>query len=113
GIETVSVHAPADGLGLHTRVTDQTRTLPAAPDAVRAYLDIDAIIAAAQATGCDCVHPGYGFLSENAAFARRCLAEGIAFIGPKPQTLELFGDKLKARELAAALGVPTVPGSAE
>jgi acetyl/propionyl-CoA carboxylase alpha subunit/acetyl-CoA carboxylase carboxyltransferase component len=114
GVESVSVFAPADALGLHTRVTTESRAIGSgAGDPVAAYLDIDALVAAAVASGCDCVHPGYGFLSENAAFARRCLAEGLAFIGPKPETLELFGDKLKARELAAALGVPTVPGSAQ
>jgi acetyl/propionyl-CoA carboxylase alpha subunit/acetyl-CoA carboxylase carboxyltransferase component len=113
GVETVSVHAPADALGLHTRVTGQTRALPAGGDPVAAYLDVEALIGIARETGCDCVHPGYGFLSENAGFARRCLAEGIAFVGPKPEALELFGDKVRARALAVSLGIPTVPGSAE
>src|SRR6185503_1077092 len=114
GIETVSVFARPDALGLHTRVTTESRAIGApGDDPVAAYLDVEALVAAAVSAGCDCVHPGYGFLSENAAFARRCLAEGLAFIGPKPETLDLFGDKLKARELATALGVPTVPGSAE
>ncbi len=111
GVESVSVHAPADALGLHTRVTTQTRQIGGGADPVRAYLDIDAIIEAAQATGCDCVHPGYGFLAENAEFARRCLAEELAFVGPRPATLELFGDKVQAKALAKAQGVPTVPGS--
>jgi acetyl/propionyl-CoA carboxylase alpha subunit/acetyl-CoA carboxylase carboxyltransferase component len=112
GVATVSVHAPADANGLHTRVTDETRQLGAAHgDPVAAYLDIEALIAIARETHCDCVHPGYGFLAENAAFARRCLAEGLAFVGPKPQTLELFGDKVAARGLAASLGIPTVPGA--
>ena len=111
GIETVSVHAPADALGLHTRVTGQTRQIGGGADPVKAYLDIDAIIAAAQATGSDCVHPGYGFLSENAEFARRCLAEDLVFIGPRPDTLALFGDKVRAKALAKAQGVPTIPGS--
>ncbi|MGH6972397.1 MAG: biotin carboxylase N-terminal domain-containing protein, partial [Caulobacteraceae bacterium] len=91
GMEAVSVHAAADARSLHTRVTTATRLVGAAADPVGAYLDIDALIGAARETGCDCVHPGYGFLSENAAFARRCLAEGIAFVGPRPETLELFG----------------------
>ncbi|HWA63633.1 MAG TPA: carboxyl transferase domain-containing protein [Caulobacteraceae bacterium] len=112
GIGTVSVHAAADALALHTRVTDETRLLPGA-DPLRPYLDADALIEAARATGCDCVHPGYGFLAENAAFVRRCLAEGIAFIGPRPETLELFGDKVKARALAQGAGVPVAPGTAE
>jgi acetyl/propionyl-CoA carboxylase alpha subunit/acetyl-CoA carboxylase carboxyltransferase component len=114
GVESVSVHAPADALSLHTRVSDETRMIGAASgDPVAAYLDIDAIIEAARASGCEAVHPGYGFLAENAAFARRCLAEGMIFIGPKPETLELFGDKVRARELAASLGVPVAPGSPE
>ncbi|HZZ87443.1 MAG TPA: carboxyl transferase domain-containing protein [Caulobacteraceae bacterium] len=111
GIETVSVYAPADALGLHTRVTGQTRQIGAGADPVKAYLDIEAMIEAAQATGCDCVHPGYGFLSENAEFARRCLAEELVFVGPHPETLALFGDKVRAKALAIAEGVRTVPGS--
>ncbi|HWF78506.1 MAG TPA: carboxyl transferase domain-containing protein, partial [Caulobacteraceae bacterium] len=111
GIESVSVHAPADALSLHTRVTDQTRQIGAGADPVKAYLDIDAIIEAARETGCDCVHPGYGFLAENAEFARRCLAEDLVFVGPSPEALALFGDKVAARELAAREGVPIIPGS--
>jgi len=111
GIESVSVHAPADALGLHTRVTTETREIGAGVDPVKAYLDIEAMITAAKASGCDCVHPGYGFLSENAAFARRCADAGLTFIGPRPDTLELFGDKVSAKALAKAHGVPTVPGS--
>ena len=113
GIESVGVYAPADALSLHTRVATESRKIDTAPpnDPVRAYLDIDALIAAAKATRCDCVHPGYGFLSENTAFAKRCLDSGIAFIGPRPETLALFGDKVKARELAQSLGIPIIPGS--
>ena len=111
GMESVSVHAPADELSLHTRVTDQTRQIGAGADPVRAYLDIDAIIEAARETGCDCVHPGYGFLAENAEFARRCLAEELTFVGPGPEALALFGDKVAARELAKREGVPIIPGS--
>ena len=115
GVESVSVYAPADALSLHTRVTTESRALgtsrAASSDPVRAYLDIEALIEAAKASRCDCVHPGYGFLSENAGFAKRCLEEGIAFIGPRPETLALFGDKTKARELARSLGIPIIPGS--
>ncbi len=112
GIETVSVYAPADALSLHTRVTTQAREIGgAAGDPVRAYLDIEALVQAAKASGSDCVHPGYGFLSENAAFARRCVAEGLVFIGPGPETLDLFGDKTKARALAQSLRIPIIPGS--
>jgi pyruvate carboxylase len=113
GIESVAVHSPADALGLHTRIATRSVAIGAGEaDPIRPYLDIDALIAAAHAAGCDAVHPGYGFLAENAAFARRCLAEGLVFIGPSPETLELFGDKVKARALAERLKVPTVPGSA-
>jgi len=113
GVESVSVFAPADALGLHTRASTETRAIGASGgDPVAAYLDVDALIATARETGCDCVHPGYGFLSENAAFARACAAAGLAFIGPKPETLELFGDKVAARAIARSLEIPTVPGSA-
>ncbi len=112
GVEAVAVYAAADAAGLHVRTADQARELPgAAKDPVAAYLDIKALIAAAKATGCDCVHPGYGFLAESAAFAAACAKAGLAFIGPSPETLALFGDKTRARELAASIGVPTVPGS--
>ncbi len=109
GVESVAVYAAVDALSLHTRVA--TASHPLAGDGVRAYLDVDAIVAAALATGCDCVHPGYGFLAENAAFADACKAAGIAFIGPTPDAIDLFGDKLKARALAQSLGIPVVPGS--
>ena len=116
GVESVSVYAPADALSLHTRVTTQSHAVgtskASASDPVRAYLDIEALIDAAKATRCDCIHPGYGFLSENTGFAKRCLEEGITFIGPRPETLALFGDKTKARELARSLDIPIIPGSA-
>ena len=115
GVQSISIHAPADAQSLHTRFTTRTveigRDAARGADPVRAYLDIDAIVAAAKSTGCDCVHPGYGFLSENAAFAQRLQAEGIAFVGPQPATLALFGDKVKARAFAQSLGIPVVPGS--
>jgi acetyl/propionyl-CoA carboxylase alpha subunit/acetyl-CoA carboxylase carboxyltransferase component len=115
GVESVSVYAPADALSLHTRITTESRSLGAsrAPssDPVRAYLDVEALIETARVTRCDCVHPGYGFLSENTGFAKRCIEEGIAFIGPRPETLALFGDKTKARDLARSLGIPIIPGS--
>ncbi len=109
GVESVAVYAPVDALSLHTRAATSSHELGA--DGVAAYLDVDAIVAAAKANGCDCVHPGYGFLAENAAFAAACAAAGTVFIGPKPDTVALFGDKLKARSLAQSLGIPVVPGS--
>jgi acetyl/propionyl-CoA carboxylase alpha subunit/acetyl-CoA carboxylase carboxyltransferase component len=114
GLESVSVYAPADALSLHTRVTTESRALGAqgpSSDPVRCYLDVEALIEAAKASRCDCLHPGYGFLSENAGFAKRCREEGIAFIGPHPETLALFGDKTKARDLAQSIGISIIPGS--
>ena len=112
GIESVSVFAPADALGLHTRVSTETRPIGVpGGDPVAAYLDVGALVAVAVESGCDSVHPGYGFLSESAAFALACQAAGLTFIGPGPEALALFGDKVAARELAKSAGVPTVPGS--
>ncbi len=84
--------------------------IPLKARGARAYLDIDGLVAAARAHGCDAVHPGYGFLSENAAFARACAAAGLTFIGPSPEALDLFGDKARARALAQRQGVPVLPG---
>jgi len=116
GMESVSVYAPVDELALHTRFTNQALAIGSANgeagDPVAAYLDAEALIRAAQESTCDCVHPGYGFLAENAAFAERCAAEGLVFIGPSTGVLALFGDKVRARAFAQSLGVPIVPGSA-
>ncbi len=111
GMESVGVFAPADAASLHTRMTTQSRELAATTDPVRAYLDIDALIAVARDTGCDCVHPGYGFLSENNRFAQCCADAAITFVGPSPACLELFGNKVRARDLARSLEIPIVPGS--
>ncbi|HSU91226.1 MAG TPA: biotin carboxylase N-terminal domain-containing protein, partial [Sporolactobacillaceae bacterium] len=115
GVESVSVYAPADALSLHIRVTTESCEIGSSRgpsgDPVRAYLDIEALIEAAKTNRCDCIHPGYGFLSENAGFAKRCLQESIAFIGPRPETLALFGDKTNARSLARSLDIPIIPGS--
>ncbi len=110
GIATVAVHAQDDARSLHVRRADAARALPGTGPA--AYLDIAAVVAAARDAGCDAVHPGYGFLSENAAFARACAEAGIAFIGPAPAVLDLFGDKTAARALARDLGVPVAAGTA-
>ena len=103
GVESLSVYAPVDALSLHTRVATMAHTLRSSQesDPVRAYLDIEELIEAAKTNGCDCVHPGYGFLSENSRFAERCLNDRLTFIGPRPETLRLFGDKTKARALAS------------
>ena len=108
GIPTVAV-APRDDAGaLHTGKANEAVTLDGRGAA--AYLDIEGIVAAARDTGCDAVHPGYGFLAENAAFARRCAEAGLVFVGPRVETLELFGDKARARAAAAVAGVPVVRG---
>ena len=108
---SISVWAADDEFALHTRSTDHSVKLPDAGDPVASYLNIEAVVAAALETGCDCVHPGYGFLSENAEFASACDGAGLTFIGPSPEALALFGDKVAARELAASLDIPVVPGS--
>ncbi|MFC3078483.1 carboxyl transferase domain-containing protein [Phenylobacterium terrae] len=108
-IPTVAVHSEDDAASLHVKKADAAVGLTGSGPA--AYLDQAQIIAAARQHGCDAIHPGYGFLSENAAFARACAEAGIAFVGPSPETLELFGDKAKARALAIAHEVPVPPGT--
>ena len=110
GIRTVAVYSEDEDRSLHVRAADEAHALEGT--GVPAYLDIEQVVAAAVATGCDAVHPGYGFLSENAAFAQRCAEAGIAFVGPNVGALALFGDKLRARALAEAEGVPVLPGTA-
>ena len=112
GIESVAVAAAVDEWSLHTRVATQWRTIGSPGDTVAAYLDVDALIAVALETGCDGVHPGYGFVAESAAFAERCAVAGLTFVGPSAATLALFGDKVRAREVAASLGIPVLAGSA-
>jgi acetyl/propionyl-CoA carboxylase alpha subunit/acetyl-CoA carboxylase carboxyltransferase component len=109
GIVAVSVFSEDDALSLHTRKTDEARGLKGSGAA--AYLDSAQLIEIARQTGCDAVHPGYGFLSENSDFARACEEAGLAFVGPSPETLALFGDKAAARALAEKTGVPVLPGT--
>ena len=109
GIEAVMVHAEDDARSLHVQAGDDA--LPLAGQGPGAYLDIAQIVQAATAEGCDAIHPGYGFLSENAGFARACAEAGLTFIGPPPEALDLFGDKAQARALAIRLGVPLLPGT--
>lgn len=108
GIRSVAVFAEDDAACLHTRKADGA--VPLKGRGVPAYLDMDQLIAIAQEQGCTAIHPGYGFLAENAEFARRCQAAGLTFIGPTPEVLELFGDKAAARTLAERCQVPLVPG---
>ena len=109
GIETVAVFSTDDAFSLHVRKADLAR--PLTGRGASAYLDIEAIVALAKETGSEAIHPGYGFLSENAAFARACAREGIVFVGPRPEVLDIFGDKVRARALAKSLDVPVLPGS--
>jgi hypothetical protein len=112
GVDSVAVFTPADAQSLHTKLADKAFEIgKSGGDPLRAYLDIEAVIAAAKESGADCVHPGYGFLSENAGFAERCRAEGLRFIGPSPAALALFGDKVAARAFAEKHGIPVVPGA--
>jgi len=110
GIRTVAVFSEDDSTSLHIRKADDARALRGV--GVAAYLDAAGIIAEAQAADCDAIHPGYGFLSENAEFARRCAAAGISFVGPRQEILELFGDKIAARALASRCGVAILRGTA-
>ena len=109
GIETVGVHT-ADDLGsAHRMVADEVKQLPGS--GVAGYLDIEALLDAAQSCGADAIHPGYGFLAENGDFARACAEAGIVFVGPSPVVLDLFGDKVEARGAAKAAGLPVLAGS--
>jgi pyruvate carboxylase len=109
GLVSVAIHPSDDALSLHVRAADESCEIPGR--GARAYLDIEAVIAAARATACDVLHPGYGFLSENALLARRCAEEGIVFVGPSPEALDLFGDKVEAKRLARRCGVPVIEGT--
>ncbi|MFG1920425.1 carboxyl transferase domain-containing protein [Cryptosporangium sp. NPDC048952] len=111
GVETVAVHPDDDARSAHVRSADEAVRLPKAGAA--AYLDVAAMVDAAVRTGCDALHPGYGFLSESPALARACAAAGITFVGPSPESLELFGDKVAARERARALGIPVLAGTSD
>jgi len=110
GIKTVAVHSTADAEAMHVRLADEAICIgpPAARDS---YLNIPAIISAAEVSGADAIHPGYGFLSENAQFAEIVETHGLIFVGPKPEHIRIMGDKVEAKRTAGALGMPLVPGS--
>ncbi|HNY03999.1 MAG TPA: biotin carboxylase N-terminal domain-containing protein, partial [Bacteroidales bacterium] len=112
GLVTVAVFSEADRNALHVRYADEAYCIGPAPSR-ESYLNIDAIIGAAKTAGVDAIHPGYGFLSENAAFSERCQAEGIKFIGPGAYAIRTMGDKITARQTMIASGVPVVPGTSE
>lgn len=112
GIETVAVFSDADRTAMHVRYANEAYNIGPAPSS-ESYLNIDKIIATAKKSGADAIHPGYGFLSENSTFSRRCRKAGIKFIGPSPESIEMMGDKISARKKMIAAGVPVVPGTTE
>jgi acetyl-CoA carboxylase biotin carboxylase subunit len=110
GIKTVAVHSTADADAMHVRLADEAICI-GPPAAIDSYLNVPAIISAAEISGADAIHPGYGFLSENARFADIIEEHGIIFVGPKPEHIRTMGDKIQAKRTAGALGLPLVPGS--
>ncbi|MEV8023071.1 carboxyl transferase domain-containing protein [Streptomyces sp. NPDC086554] len=109
GLRTVAVYAEDEAAAYHVQLADEAQPLGSSGPA--AYLDAEAVVAAARRSGCDLVHPGYGFLSEDADFAARCADAGLRFVGPSPEVLGLFGDKARARALAVSVGVPVLAGT--
>src|SRR5664279_1825812 len=109
GLRTVAVYSQADAQALHVRSCENAIAIGPAP-AAESYLVIDKLIAAAKASRADCIHPGYGFLSENATFAEACAAAGIVFVGPPPAAMRAMGLKDRAKALMEKAGVPVVPG---
>ena len=110
GVPTVAVYSQADELSLHVRFADEAICI-GPPDSTRSYLNIPSLIAAAELTNADAIHPGYGFLAENADFSAVCQDQGITFIGPSPETISAMGDKARAKRTMSALGVKGIPGS--
>lgn len=111
GVASIAVYAPEDRSALHRLIADHAYEIGEPGHPVRSYLDIDALVAVALASGADAVYPGYGFLSESAPFAQACADAGLTFVGPRPHTLRLTGDKVRAREAAHAAGVPVLRAS--
>src|SRR5713226_7371395 len=110
GIATVAIYSEGDRTHEHRHKADEAYLVGRGKRPVEAYLGIDEILRVAKAAGADAIHPGYGFLSENPAFARACEASGVRFIGPRSEVVALMGDKVRAKELARGAGVPVVPG---
>jgi acetyl-CoA carboxylase biotin carboxylase subunit len=112
GLETVAVFSEADRGSLHARLADRALCIGPAR-AAESYLDVNAVVTAAKGSGCDAVHPGYGFLAENPILAETCLGHGLTFVGPSAEVIRLMGDKVAARRFVTKLGVPVVSGSEE
>jgi acetyl-CoA/propionyl-CoA carboxylase len=110
GMKTVAVYSDADSEAMHVHLADEARRI-GPPEPSKSYLNIDRLVEAAFETDCEAIHPGYGFLSENADFARTCESRGIEFVGPTSETLAVTGNKLRAKEVASRSGVPVIPGS--
>src|SRR5690349_15399763 len=110
GIKTVAVYSEADRGALHVRMADEAYAIGPAPSR-ESYLVIEKIIGAAKSAGATAIHPGYGFLAENARFSKACDEAGITFIGPSPESIALMGSKIEARRAAAQFGVQSVPGT--
>ncbi|HEX3754957.1 MAG TPA: biotin carboxylase N-terminal domain-containing protein, partial [Rhizomicrobium sp.] len=110
GISTVAVHSTADADAMHVRLADESVCI-GPPPAAQSYLNIPAILSACEITGAEAIHPGYGFLSENARFAEIVRDHKLTFIGPTPEHIRMMGDKITAIKAVKALGIPTVPGS--
>ena len=112
GIRTVAVHSDADADSLHAKIADESICIGRAPSS-ESYLNMKAIISAAEVTDAEAIHPGYGFLAENAEFAEICQNCGLTFIGPTPENIRLMGDKIAARQSVVQAGVPILPGTKE
>lgn len=113
GIRTIAIFTYEDRYSLHRYKADEAYQIGSNEDPLKPYLDINEIIAIAKKQKADAIHPGYGFLSENVTFARRCREEGIKFIGPSPEVMEQLGDKMAAKKVARACGVPVIEDNLE
>ena len=114
GLRTIGIYSRDDGAALHRFKVDEAVEIPvdgAGAEGATAYLNMDALLQVARESKAEAIHPGYGFLAESADFAARCRAEGLIFVGPAPNTLELCGDKAAARSLAQRVGLPVLPGT--
>src|SRR5690606_5656037 len=111
GLRTVAIYSEEDAGSFHRYKADEAYLVGVGKKPIDAYLDIEGIISIAKKVGVDAIHPGYGFLSENVKFAKRCEEEGIIFIGPNSEHLDIFGDKVKARHAALQANIPVIPGT--